>query len=352
MNYDVLVVGCSLAGIAFCDLLDKNGLTYKVFDDDSQHSSKVAAGLYNPIILKRFSKVWEVQAQLDIALPYYKQLESVLDTVFNYEIPIHRLFHSIEEQNLWFEAADNPALAPFLSLNLKSNNNEAIEAPYGFGEVKACGRVDTKQVIQSFRAKCIANNTFVNARFDHEALQIHKSGVSYNAIQAKRVVFCEGYGLINNPYFNHLPLQGTKGEVLTIHAPDLKLNKIVKSAVFVIPLGDDLYSVGATYAWDDKTSLPTQAGCDELESKLKRFLKCDYKIVDHVAGIRPTVKDRRPLVGQHPKYESLYVLNGLGTRGVLIGPYAALHLFNSIYKAIPISTEISVERFTHLYQDL
>ena len=57
MDYDVLVVGCSLAGIAYCDVLEQNGLSFKVFDDNSQQSSKVAAGLYNPVILKRFSNL-------------------------------------------------------------------------------------------------------------------------------------------------------------------------------------------------------------------------------------------------------------------------------------------------------
>ena len=46
--------------------------------------------------------------------------------------------------------------------------------------------------------------------------------------------------------------------------------------------------------------------------------------------VRPTVKDRRPLVGQHAEHKNLYVLNGLGTRGVMIAPYVAEQLFNFI----------------------
>ena len=119
------------------------------------------------------------------------------------------------------------------------------------------------------------------------------NGIKYKGVSAKTIVFCEGFGVLQNPSFNYLPLNGTKGELITIHAPDLNLNQIIKSSVFVIPLGDDLYSVGSTYAWDDKTGLSYTAGAkQELESKLKRFITCDYKVVKHVAGIRPTVKDR------------------------------------------------------------
>ena len=352
MDYDVLVVGCSLAGIAYCDVLEQNDLSFKVFDDNSQQSSKVAAGLYNPVILKRFSKVWEVKSQLDIALPFYERIEHTLSKTFDYKIPIHRLFHSIEEQNLWFEASDKPDLAPYLSLDLVNNSNSNVSAPFGFGKVNQCGRLDTAYFINAYREYLNEKGLFTNARFDYTSLEILSNGIKYKGVSAKKIIFCEGFGVLQNPFFNYLPLNGTKGELITIHAPDLKLNQIIKSAVFVIPLGDDLYSVGSTYAWDDKTGLPTEGAREELESKLKRFIKCDYKVVKHVAGIRPTVKDRRPLVGQHPKHEHLYILNGLGTRGVLIGPYVALHLFNAIYKNRPLKSELSIDRFSALYQDL
>ena len=75
-----------------------------------------------------------------------------------------------------------------------------------------------------------------------------------------------------NPFFNKLPLNGTKGELLTIHAPELKLDDIIKSAIFILPLGDDLYKVGATFNWSDKTNTPTAEGRKELEEKLKSVL--------------------------------------------------------------------------------
>ena len=46
----------------------------------------------------------------------------------------------------------------------------------------------------------------------------------------------EGFGMKKNPLFNKLPLQGTKGELLVIRAPDLKSEIILKSSVFVIPI--------------------------------------------------------------------------------------------------------------------
>ena len=72
---------------------------------------------------------------------------------------------------------------------------------------------------------------------------------------------------------------------------------------------------------------------------------CNYKIIEQVAGMRPTVTDRRPLVGQHPKYKNLYVLYGLGTRGVMIAPYVANQLYKYIENGTPIDQEVSISRF-------
>ncbi len=91
-----------------------------------------------------------------------------------------------------------------------------------------------------------------------------------------------------NPYFNDLPLDGTKGELLIIKAPNLDLDVIViKSSVFILPLGNDLFKVGATYNWDDKTNTPTEEGKQELVEKLKEIISCDFEIVQHFGWCTP-----------------------------------------------------------------
>ena len=67
--------------------------------------------------------------------------------------------------------------------------------------------------------------------------------------------------------------------------------------------------------------------------------------MNHVAGVRPTVKDRRPLVGRHSEYKNLYMLNGLGTRGVMIAPYVAKELFEFIENDEALDIEIDINRF-------
>ncbi|GAA0740233.1 FAD-binding oxidoreductase [Gaetbulibacter jejuensis] len=345
MEVDYIIVGCGLAGIAFCEQLRQNNKSFVVFDNSSQHSSTVAAGLYNPVILKRFTEVWRAQEQLDIALPYYKSLESLLSKKLDYKSSIYRRFSSIEEQNEWFSAADKPALEPYLSTKIVKNTNVSIDAPFGFGEVLHTGRIDTNVLIDSYRLFLEDNNRLHKELFKYEDLILDGQEIKYNTISASHIVFSEGFGILKNPYFKNLPLSGTKGEILTIKAPDLKLDYILKSSAFLVPLGDDLYSVGATYNWDDKTNSTTIEAKEELVSKLKKFMTCSFEVVNQVAGIRPTVKDRRPLVGSHNNYNNVFVLNGLGTRGVMIAPYVAQQLFNHIEKDESLEPEINISRF-------
>ncbi|WP_353778202.1 FAD-dependent oxidoreductase [Winogradskyella sp. 3972H.M.0a.05] len=346
MKVDYIIVGCGLASIAFCEELISNKKSFVVFDDQSQQSSVVAAGLYNPVILKRFSEVWKAKEQLKTALPFYHQLEVKLQAKLDHKFAIYRRFASIEEQNLWFEAADNPKLDPYLSTKIVNNTNASVNAPYGFGEVLQAGRIDTNTLITSYKTYLSNEGKLIASRFQHDNLLFEAEGVQYDNIEASGIVFAEGFGLKKNPFFKDLPLNGTKGEVVTIKASNLKLDKALKSGVFIIPIGNDLYKVGATYNWDDKTNLPTEEGKSELIEKLKTFILCDFEVVDQKAGIRPTVKDRRPLVGRHYEHKNLYVLNGLGTRGVMIAPYIAPQLYNYIEHNASLEAEIDIKRFT------
>ena len=348
---DYLVVGLGLAGISFCEILEKNGKTFKVVNDDSQKSSVVAAGVYNPVILKRFTMAWKAKDQMEMVEPYLNRLEEKLKVKLNDRLPILRRFASVEEQNLWFEACDKDGLYQFLSTEILQNKNPNVAAPFGYGQVLGTGKIDTKKVITSYDNYLTGSLQLIKETFDYDSLKISMDSIKYKGIDAKHLIFAEGYGLRHNPYFDYLPLTGTKGELLTIKAPELKEDHIIKSSVFIVPVGDDLYKVGATYNWNHRTSDPTETAKSELLQKLEVFLKCDYEVVDHVAGIRPTVTDRRPLVGRHLKHRNLYVLNGFGSRGVLIGPYASKELFDFIENGNPIDPEIDINRFIGKYQN-
>ncbi|MDW5287534.1 FAD-dependent oxidoreductase [Formosa sp. PL04] len=345
---DYLIVGCGLAGVSFIEQVKTNNKSVLVFDNQSQQSSNVAGGMYNPVILKRFTAVWKSQEQLDLALPFYLNLESKLGVTLDFKLPVYRRFVSSEDQNNWFAASDKPNVGEFLSTQLIKNTNASLDADLGFGEVLLTGRIDTSTLISSYRKYLKLHDELDERGFIYEDLKSTDTGFTYQNIKVKHIVFAEGFGMKQNPFFNYLPLQGSKGELLIIHAPELKIDYLVKSSLFLMPLGEDLYKVGATYENTDKTNLTTEAGKNQLLTKLKTFLKCDFTIIDQLAGVRPTVKDRRPLIGEHPKHKNMYVLNGLGSRGVMIGPYVSKQLYNTIENGSDLDSEIDISRYAEV----
>ena len=345
MQVDYIVVGIGLAGINFCEQLRTNNKSFVVFDNASQRSSAVAGGLYNPVVLKRFTGVWKAKEQLELALPIYAALEELLQVKLDYKIPVYRKFASTEEQNNWFEASDKPLLSEYLSNGIIKNTNKSIEAPFGFGEVLHTGRIDVKTLMHSYKDYLERDNRILKEGLDYNVLSLEADLICYKDITAKNIVFAEGFGVKNNPFFKNLPLVPAKGELLIIHAPELQIDFVLKSAAFLIPLGKDKYIVGATYEWKDLTNAISDKGREELLNKLDKLITCPFKIVGQVAGIRPTVKDRRPLVGCHKDFANMFLLNGLGTRGVMIGPYVAEQLYNFIEHDIPLGKEIDISRF-------
>lgn len=342
---DYLIVGGGIAGLCFAELCFQNNKSFKMITDDSQNSSRIAGGLYNPVILKRFTGLEDAGLQLDYLDEFYSKIESRTGVQINFQLPLLRKFFSIEEQNNWFQAADQPKLSPFLSTEIVKKNIPGIDAPFNYGKVLRTGYLDTALFLKSYHRYLGARNLIINETVDYSALLINDSEIQYKGISAKKIIFAEGFGIHANPYFNHLPLDGTKGELFIIKAPELKLIDIINTSVFILPLGNDLFKVGATYNWEDKTDLPTSEGREELVSRIKEILQCDFEIISHYAGVRPTVKDRKPLLGNHETYKNLFVLNGLGTRGVMLGPYSAKMVFELSENNKEIPMNYSIRRF-------
>lgn len=342
---DYIVVGFGLAGMAFCDQLEKHNKSFVVFDANLPSASKVAAGLINPVILKRYTIPWKGDEQFDGALSFFKSVSVKLGIDFVDILAIHKVFSSAEDQNNWFEASDKPILNRFLSDEL-IKSGDAFKAPYGKGLVLESVRIQITDLLKAYAERLRSNNSFIDVVLNYDQLEILDSGlVQYEDFQAKHIVFAEGFGLKSNPFFNKLPLVGNKGEYLIIKAPELQIQEAVKSTFFIIPLGDDLYKVGATFNWEDKDSEPSQSSLEELRAYLDKILNCAYEVVDQQAGVRPTTGDRRPLLGRHPQFSQLVLLNGLGTRGTMMAPFLAETLFNHLEKGTHLEDAMSIMRF-------
>jgi glycine oxidase len=342
---DFLIIGNGLAGIFITNLLLQNNKTVYVIADNSQNSTEIAGGLYNPVVLKRFTLAWEAHIQSQNLLKDYQEIADLLKDEFIFPLDLHRKLSSIEEQNNWTVASDKNNLENYLETKLINNSKTVLNAEFGFGKVNHSGFVDTKKLKSSYNNYLIQQNLFLNESFNYQELNVFDNIFKYRNLKFKNIIFCEGFGLKQNHFFNYLPLDGTKGELLTIKSEKLNLKNIINSSIFVLPIGENLYKVGATYNWKDKDNIPTEDAKNELITQFKELVNCDFEVIEHQAGVRPTVNDRKPLLGEHPKIKNMFVLNGLGTRGVMLAPYLSKILFSFIENKIPLPQEIDIKRY-------
>ncbi|MGB5941270.1 MAG: FAD-binding oxidoreductase [Leeuwenhoekiella sp.] len=346
-----IIVGLGLAGLAFAEKALGQGKKVVVFDTKTNAASRVAAGLYNPVILKRYTLPYQAEEQLDLTTRFFKNLSEKLQIDATRPMPVWKILSSVEDQNNWFTASDKPGMGRFIKPQLMKPENGSIEAPFQLGEVQESGKVDIPELLDAYRIYLASEEILITENFDHSLIQFKDDAVIYKDIQAGHIVFAEGFGLKQNTFFNELPLVGNKGEYLIIEAAQLQLKTALKSGIFIVPLGKDRYKVGATFNWKDKNWENTQAARDEILAKLKKMINCEYKVVDQIAGIRPTTGDRRPLIGKHPKHKQLALLNGLGTRGTMMGPYLANLLFQHLENDGVLPPEVDVNRFASKMRD-
>ena len=252
---------------------------------------------------------------------------------------------SIQEQNLWLEKSDHDRLMPFMNPSFISNPHEDVNADFGFGEVKKSGWVDFLKLISIFKKRLVSEGCFLDEEFDFNSVLIKQKSVTYKSFSAQKIIFCEGHRLTNNPFFNYLPLLRTKGELITVKLDGLNVEELIKSNITLLPLGNNIYKVGATFNWSDKDELCSVKAREDLLVKLKELVKINPVLINQYAGLRPTVKDRRALLGAHPNHKNILVFNGLGSRGLLISPYLAIQLIEFMEKGIPLDPEVDIKRY-------
>ncbi|MGK7391320.1 MAG: NAD(P)/FAD-dependent oxidoreductase [Candidatus Cyclobacteriaceae bacterium M2_1C_046] len=350
-KFDYIISGAGIAGVTLAHQLLKRNKKIILFDAGENYSSRVAAGLYNPITGRKMVKTWKADLLFSYLVDFYKEIEENVNAHFLIETPIYRPFVSIEEQNDWLGKSSDKSFAKLIrKVYTKSQFSGCFNDPFGGIELNYSGWMDISQYlnksIRSFKENPLIQ--VVEEKLDINELIIEEHGIVFGNINSDKIIFCEGIDLKSNHFFNWLPLQLLKGEILEIELP-FEIKRIFNRGIFVLPIEGKKYRVGSTYVHNDLSMTVTEEGRQQLEDKLLGLVQTDYVITDQKAGLRPTTKDRRPFLGQHPEYKNLFVFNGLGTKGVSLAPYFANHLVEYLEEGKDLIDEVNIKRFLSLY---
>ena len=335
-NYTI--IGQGLAGSLLAYFLLKEGQNVQIFNDPNiPSSSKIAAGIYNPVTGKRLVKTWLADEIFPFLEDFYPRLERELNAKFFFPMPIFHPFPDATTQK--FFRSDHVADDFFDYCSLTFENDKyagVVQSNLGGITMKHAGWVDLKVMLNAFRNYFLERNLLTETTDTPE-------------ITDDTMIFCEGFNGKFNPYFNYLPFNPVKGEIMDVEIKYLDSQEIINQGVFVIPLGKDKFRLGATYKWDALDFEPTEDGAAVLTEKYAKLMKPSMQILSQQAGVRPATKDRRPFIGMHPKLDNVGIFNGLGSKGVSLAPFFSNQFVDFLVNRKELHPEVNINRFASLY---
>jgi glycine oxidase len=340
----ILIVGAGLAGTCLAHQLIGIGHRVQLVDRGINHSTAIAAGMVNPMVFRRMNKSWRLDEFISDAKKYYLHLEQVIEHKLFHPKVIRRMLSSEQERTYWLERQNSQEFQAYLTeISPEDEAYSLANNQFGSGRLKSSFWVDAKMYYEKnseyFHSKGILlKEDFDLANFDENLL-------TYKGITYSKVVFCVGYEQMNTPFFQELPIQQTKGQTIRVHSNEIPEIESLNRKCFVLPLGDQVFRIGATYEWNNPDLTPTKEAKQELMDHLHVLGSYSYKIIDQQVGVRPTVLDRRPILGAHHTINNMYLFNGLGTKGYLMAPTLARELSDFMFHQTPLDKEISIERF-------
>ncbi|MBW3524034.1 FAD-binding oxidoreductase [Chryseobacterium sp. NKUCC03_KSP] len=341
-NVDYIIVGDGYAALFFAHQLLLNNKSFIIFSEGKKSASQISAGIINPVVLKKFTTFWLAQEQIDFLKISLKEIESYTGENYFIDSPIHRIFHDENEQKLWLKKSSNEDLKNFLDENFDHLNG--VKNDFHTGKVNQSARLNVKGFFAGLLTYLENKGNLVKEKFDYSKIDISNS--IYKDLSFKNILFCEGMGVKENPYFSEIAVIPNKGHHIRVKlSGSIPQDITIKKKHFLFPLENGLHFYGGTYDREQMHHEIDNSAVEQLEKGLSEFYPGDFEIKEVHLGFRPTVKDRRPILGRHSHHSNFYVFNGLGARGILNGCYFSKTLFDYIEENIPLPKEISIDRF-------
>ena len=324
----ILIVGHGLAGAVLAHQLLERGIDVEVIDAQRPHSaSTISAGLIHPFIGPKMNLPSDYEKCLQANDHFFGEFLTKGGQNFLHSIDLIRIFRNPNQRNRW------PDLAKEYRKDIWSKEECAqhgLFAEFGAGVTQAY-QLDTAGFLRSSRALLEESGRFSEVEYC-EDFSSHQ-----------KVVFCEGFRVIDNKWFNWLPFSPAQGEILCIE-PVLPI-QASNGTWYLTDHARETARAGSTWNHDlDRLGI-SQKGKEEILSNLS-FLQADeLTVCNHTSGVRSSTRDRQPILGQHPKRKNLYLFNGFGSRGSTTIARCAKEMIGLILDHKPLGKSLDLNRF-------
>ena len=337
-----LIIGAGLSGVSVAIQLIRKGADVTLMDNGVNFSSYVAAGMINPLVFRRMTKSWRVDEFIPYLKNFYRGLETETNSSFFHEIPIRRMFSTEQERGFWLKKQEREDFEPYMNKVTEADYTfSGGKNPFGSGRVKETFYVEVLPFFEKVKKWISDRGKIVNSAFNSDDL----SGTMYNGVEYDDIIFCQGYLNPTNEWFGSLPLDQTKGETLTIKSEQLPEDCSLNRKCFILPKGNHTFKIGSTYGWNDPTTHVTEEAKTEILNNLSYIIDETVEVIDHAAGIRPTTRDRRPLLGTHSEFRNYHIFNGLGAKGYMLAPLISSEFAEYLFEGNGLDKEVNITRY-------
>lgn len=353
-DIDTLIVGQGLAGSLLAWDLAHRGERILVIDDEHKSaSSTAAAGLINPVTGQRIVKTVGVDDYLPVAHKRYRTMEEILGRELLFEVPMWRLLRNEKERDVWQKRKKDAEYDAYLGEWLECKQLEPpFVAPLGGFAQQQTGYLDTNALLEGVREYLLETGRYRPQHIDYNEIKPEGEFVRFDGLTSKRVIFCEGYKAMYNPWFDWLPFTPAKGEILSLQLQQTLPKAMINAGRWLMPRADGSYRLGATYEHEQLDEVITEEAKQTLLDALPGLLQQpgDITVTGHQAGVRPATTDRQPFIGLHPDLPQLAIFNGFGSKGSLLIPWHAETFADALLCecALPITSDI--RRHLELYR--
>lgn len=305
-----LIVGSGITGTILAWKFYQKNIPFELWTDSQiPTASNVAAGLINPITGKRLAKIENYESVLQTALKTYYEMENFFGISL---VKAHKIYRFLEDEELRYHYEQKKNLKEFQNYwSLKKN-----EQLYGLSV-----EGDFMVIEPAYRIRLFWIFNTIHEYFKKIGVFFYRSFFDNQEYKEfEKVFLCRGYKESEYELFPELKWENAMGEIIVFYSKGLQLQEIYQhQKLTIIPLGNDYYWLGATYLRE--TNWENYQPTYELENFLRAHLRVDYQIIHKHLGIRPILKERKPLLKVSTQNERYYLVNGMGSKGTLWAPY-------------------------------
>ncbi|NDD36003.1 MAG: FAD-binding oxidoreductase, partial [Flavobacteriia bacterium] len=230
------IIGQGFAGTALAWRAHWAGHTLFVFDQGHAHSASwVAAGLVNPLVLKRKRLVQEAHAHIAAFSPFYDRVERETGLSVRHSGEIHEVLSDAAAENAWASLGAERGFEAFIG-PIHSVSDPRIQAS-STASVHHSARLRAQTYLSASREFFAAQHTVREEAV--ESLAYQNGAWHVNDIEDLEVVLlAEGVqARWTHQYFGELPFAPTKGEGLKIRWKGPEVPVALHKNVFLLPDG-------------------------------------------------------------------------------------------------------------------